>query len=566
MLGLRRAGLRRATGVVATGVVAAIMAVGAALAPGTAVGAPAERDEPAPTLHDVTPKEAGLVPEPIEKMVDDLSAYLAPSPTRPLYAGGVVLAGHDGQIVQRAAAGYALRYADGSGTELPLEQWLPARTDTIYDLASISKLFTSIAVVQQVEAGLLDLDHTVTSYIPEFAANGKESVTLRQLLTHTSGLPAWLPLYSAYETPEERVAAVYAAKLVNVPGAKYLYSDLNMITAGKLVELVTGQTLDQVVRERITDPLGMDDTGYNPPTAELDRIAATEWQQQRGMVHGTVHDENAWSLGGVAGHAGVFSTADDLAVLAQTIINGGAYGHARILSPESVDAVVHNENSAFPGNAHGLGFELDQRWYMDALSSPNTAGHTGYTGTSFVIDLNSRSFVILLTNRVHPSRDWGSNNVARRAMARDLALAIPVKPSAGNEAWISGVGDARTATLTVPLTLGDRSTLDFDLWYDTETSDVVTLESSTDNGVTWQELRHWSGWSGKQWHAQSVELAGLSGDVQLRWRYTTDTRYQGRGVYVDGLRVTDSKHVVFDDSRRHDAETVRTDGWALSST
>ena len=242
--------------------------------------------------------------------------------------------------------------------------------------------------MQQVEAGRIDLDRTVASYIPAFAANGKEAVTVRQLLTHTSGFPAWLPLWSAYPTPEARIQAVYDAKLVNPPGSTYLYSDLNMITAGKLVELVTGTPLDQVVHDRITGPLGMRDTGYNPPASELDRIAATEYQTAppRGMVRGSVHDENAWSLNGVAGHAGVFSTADDLAVLAQTIINGGSYGRTRILSEDSVDALLHNENAAFPGNSHGLGFELDQRWYMDGLSGPETAGHTGYTGTSIVID------------------------------------------------------------------------------------------------------------------------------------------------------------------------------------
>ena len=149
-------------------------------------------------LRDGTPQQAGLVTAPIEAMETDLRSYLNPSPTRPLYAGGVVLAGHDGYVVQRAAAGYALRYADGDGTELPRDQWVPARTDTIFDLASVSKLFTAIALVQQVEAGTIDLDRTVASYIPAFAANGKQAVTVRQLLTHTSGFPAWLPLWSKY--------------------------------------------------------------------------------------------------------------------------------------------------------------------------------------------------------------------------------------------------------------------------------------------------------------------------------------------------------------------------------
>ena len=204
---------------------------------------------------------------------------------------------------------------------------------------------------------------------------------------------------------------------------------------------------------------------------------------------------------------------------------------------------------------------------MDALSSPLTAGHTGYTGTSLIIDRSSRSFVLLLTNRVHPSRTWGSNNAARRAMSRDLSLAIPVQPTQGHQAWFSGIGDARTATLTVPLSLPTgTSRLSFDLWYDTDPADEVSLESSIDGGATWQQLRWWSGWSGKAWQGQSVDLPGLSGDVQVRWRYTCDALYQGRGVYVDAVRVSDGHRVSFDDSRRNDAQTVRTQGWAPSST
>ena len=405
---------RRAAALIAL-IAAALLTGTTGLTPATGSGA---GEGPGPgrgpsVLRDGTPKQAGLVPGPIDQMATDLRSFLAPSPTYPMYAGGVVLAGHNGYIVQRAAAGYALKYADGAGTELPKEQQIPARTDTIYDMASVSKLFTSIALVQQVEAGRLDLDRTVASYIPAFAANGKEAVTIRHLLTHTSGFPAWLPLYSSQPTPEARIQAVYDAKLSNAPGTTYLYSDLNMITAGKLVELVTGKSLDKVVHDGITGPLNMRDTGYNPPASKLNRIAATEYQTTpaRGMVHGSVHDENAWSLNGIAGHAGVFSTADDMAILAQTIVNGGSYGRARILSPKSVDALLHNENEEFPANSHGLGFELNQMFYMDALSSPSTAGHTGYTGTSIVIDRESKSFVILLTNRVHPSRNWGSNNV-----------------------------------------------------------------------------------------------------------------------------------------------------------
>ncbi|HEU0041045.1 MAG TPA: serine hydrolase, partial [Jiangellaceae bacterium] len=203
-------------------------------------------------------------------------------------------------------------------------------------------------------------------------------------------------------------------------------SDLNLIAAGLVAECVAGSTLDILVAAGITERLGMIDTGYRPEPGLRPRIAATEFQSApaRGMVHGGVHDENSWALGGVAGHAGVFGTAGDLARLAQAILDGGSYDGARILQPATVESMLTNANPDFPGHAHGLGFELDQPSYMGALAAPTTAGHTGYTGTSLVIEPTSRSFVILLSNRVHPSRSWGSANPARRAVAHRLALAL----------------------------------------------------------------------------------------------------------------------------------------------
>ena len=148
-----------------------------------------------------------------------------------------------------------------------------------------------------------------------------------------------------------------------------------------------------------------------------------------------------------------------------------------------------------------------------------------------------------------------------------MALALPVRPREGDAAWFSGVGDARTVTLSTPLRLSSASSrLTFDLWYDTEPTDVVTLEASSDGGSTWQELKHWSGWSGKKWGKASADLAGLTGDVTLRWRYTSDTLYQGRGVYVDGIRVTTQGRTVFDDSRPRDADAVQPAGWTAATT
>ncbi|WP_207755474.1 serine hydrolase [Nonomuraea cypriaca] len=525
-------------------------------------------------------RKAGLVSEYVDRIAPDAAGFMQPSPSRPLYPGAVVIAGRDGVIATHEAMGKAVRYADSTPTELPPDQQIEMRKDTIFDMASVSKLFTSIVAVRQIEQGRIALDNPVTAYIPEFAANGKGGITVRDLLTHTSGLPAWIPLYTS-PTVEERYAAVWNVAPTNPPDTIYRYSDLNLITLGVIVERVTGRRLDAVVAEDLTGPLGMRDTGYNPDPALKPRIAATEYQTttepDRGMIWGQVHDENAWALGGVAGHAGVFSTAYDMAILAQTLLNGGHHGRARILSEDSVRLLLTNFNTAFPGNSHGLGFELDQMWYMEGLSSPVTGGHTGYTGTSFVIDPLSGSFVILLTNRVHPSRDWGSNNPARRAVARDLAMAIPVRPAQGRDAWFSEVGDDRTATLTLPVGAPRGGRLSFALWYDTEAdSDIGSLEASADGGATWNPLpmelsagpHRWSsdgtfsGFQGRQWLRAEAHLpAGTTG---LRWRYVSDPLYQGRGVYVDKVRIS-GPGLHFEDQNPHDAALFVADGWTRST-
>jgi CubicO group peptidase (beta-lactamase class C family) len=537
---------------------------------------------PPRTLRHGTPKQAGLVPEHLARIDADLRAGLTASP-RPRFPGAVVLAARNGVIAVDQAIGHAVRYADDAPTELPPDRQRPMRTDTVFDLASVSKLFTSIAVMQLVERGQLDLDTPVAHWIPAFAAGGKDQVTVRHLLIHTSGLPAWLPLYRDYPTPEARIAAVYATPALAPPGTTYRYSDLNLITLGELVELVAGQPLDRFVAANITRPLGMRDTGYNPPAGWRERIAATEYQPAtgRGMVWGEVHDENAWSLGGVAGHAGVFSTAHDLAILVQTILNGGSYGGARIMRPGTVQAMLTNQTSGFEGHEHGLGFELDQHAYMDAMATPVTAGHTGFTGTMVVANPADGSFLILLTNRVHPSRSWGSIHPDRRAVARDVARAVPVRPPAGREAWFSGLGDARTATLGLPLELpAGPKRLCFALWYDTEPEvDAAFLEISRDGGAAWTRLgvelrsdgRAWpsdgrfSGHGGRRWLAATADLDGIEGPVIVRWRYTTDAAAGGRGVYVDGIEVLGAGRRLFDERRPADRARLVPDGWARSA-
>ncbi|MDI2032801.1 serine hydrolase domain-containing protein [Saccharopolyspora sp. TS4A08] len=537
---------------------------------------------PATTLlQDGTPSGIGLDPAPIDDAWAQLAAWTEKTPDteHPMYAGAVGLLAHDGVVVSRTAAGKELRYADGNGTELPAQDQEPMRPDTIFDVASISKLFTSITALQLVDDGKISLHDRVAEHLPEFAVNGKQDITVEQLLTHTSGLQAEVQLWKL--PPEQRIPSVLALTPEHPPGTHYEYSDPNMITLGVLVERVTGHPLDQVVQEWITKPLGMADTGYNPPASKLHRIAATEFQADppRGMVRGQVHDENAWSLGGVAGQAGVFSTADDLAKLGQALLNGGSYDGTRILSQSTVEKMLTDFNGEFPGNAHGLGFELDQRWYMAGLSAPRTAGHTGYTGTSLVIDPASRSVAVLLTNRVHPSREWGSNNRARQALAQGMARALAVFPREGRESFYApGAGTLTSAPLGP---VNGPLKVSFDAFVDTQRdsdgTDALTVESSAD-GVTWRPVpltasgpgapagpqQGLAGSGHRAWWQVDGEVPAAPGEkVQLRWRYGLDEQYEGRGVNVDGLKATDDHRTLLDSER--DSTELHLDGWTATS-
>lgn len=511
----------------------------------------------------------------------------------------MLLAGRGGTVALHRPIGKAVRYRaydekTDTGVEFPPDRQIDMAEDTIFDLASVSKLFTSILAVQQIERGTLELEARVAAYLPDFARAGKQDITVRQLLTHTSGFRSWIPLYKA-PTREEQLELLWNEAPANAPGTAYLYSDLNLISLQLVLEKITGRALDTLLREEITAPLGMHRTRYNPPASWRPRIAATEdarlpWSGlDRGLVWGEVHDENAYGLGGVAGHAGVFSCAWDLAVLARTLLNGGVHGRARILSDASVDLLFTDFNTAFPGDAHGLGFELYQHWYMGAMATPRTAGHTGFTGTSLVLDPTTDSFLIVLGNSVHPVRSWRSGSAPRVAAANRMARAVPVRPVRGRTAWFSGTSSATTATLTLPpLRLASsRARLTSALWWDTEPgSDVVLLEASADDGATWRPVPFTttplnapgrprpeprptgsvSGWSGRVWHRLDAGLAAWRGqEVRLRWRCTTDQLYVGRGVYVDAVRVTDGGRTVFDDSRSADAGRIDAVGWSASA-
>ncbi|PGH50625.1 esterase, partial [Streptomyces sp. Ru87] len=363
-------------------------------------------------LRPGTPEQAGLDGDELRGLEDEVRRLSGGD--RPWCSGAVVVAGRGPFAAVEHASGWAVRYASydeetGRGVELPYARRVPMRLDTRFDLASLTKLFTAVAAVQQAERGALGLDRPVAAYVPRFAAAGKGTVTVRQLLTHTSGLRAELPLYEA-PGRADRLAMIWREPLLSEPGAFRRYSDLNMIVLQAVLEQVTGETLDTCVRQGITRPLGMASTGFGP--VPYVSAAATEDQRRpwgkldRGMLRGIVHDENAYALGGIAGHAGLFSTAGDLAVLCRALLGGGRYGTARILAPASVNALL-----APPG----LGFLTDQPSFMGELAGHGAAGHTGFTGTSLVLDRATDTFLVLLANTVHPRRQAASN--APRAAA-----------------------------------------------------------------------------------------------------------------------------------------------------
>ncbi|MDX2577038.1 serine hydrolase [Streptomyces scabiei] len=576
-----------------------VLAVGGGFAALPFPAAPAVAASPGegrPPLRHGSPARAGLLPEHLERLVTDAESFLGPSPRHPWYAGAVLLAGRGDTVALHRAIGTAVRYSaydekTDTGVEFPAEQQIPMARDTVFDLASVSKLFTSILAVQQIERGALELEGKVCSYLPEFGAAGKQDITLRQLLTHTSGFRSWLPLYKE-PTYEGMLRLVWNEAPLNPPGSTYLYSDLNLISLQLVLERITGHGLDQLLHDEITAPLGMDRTRFNPPASWRPRIAATEdarlpWSGlDRGLVWGEVHDENAFGLGGVAGHAGVFSCAWDLAVLCRTLLDGGVYGTTRILAPESVELMFTDFNTSFPGDEHGLGFELYQHWYMGAMATPRTAGHTGFTGTSLVLDPSTDSFLVVLGNSVHPVRGWRSGSAPRVAAANHLARAVPVRPARGRTSWFSGMASGTTATLALPpldtaAAGARRPRLRCALWWDTEPqAGALVLETSADGGGTWRPApfttvrgagapqEHPSGsvtgWSGRAWHRVTAELPEAEA-LTVRWRYTTDRSYVGRGVYVDGLRVTAGGRALFDESRAADAGRIATAGWTAAA-
>ena len=309
------------------------------------------------------------------------------------YPGASVVIGRNGYAVYQKGFG-KLGWTTSSGRV--------TADRSIYDLASLTKVVgTTTAAMVLFDQGRLDLNAPVSTYLPAFSGGWKDSVTVRHLLTHRSGLPAGRDLWRIARTPDEARAAVLSTNLECKPGQCYIYSDLGADVLGFVIEAVAGEPLDAFLHDKVFEPLGMNDTFFRPADSLTYRIAPTEMAPPRGYpLRGEVHDENAYALGGVAGHAGLFSTAADLSIFAQMMLNGGSYNGVRILSDTTVALFTHRAAGTralgwdTADGDGGSGRFLDSRAY----------GHTGYTGTSIWIDPERQMFVLLLTNRVHAAR------------------------------------------------------------------------------------------------------------------------------------------------------------------
>lgn len=331
------------------------------------------------------------------------------------YPGAVILVFHHGQLIYRGVF----------GNRRILPDIAPMSFDTIFDLASLTKVVaTTPAVMQLVERGKIDLDAPVAQYWPEFAAHGKENMTIRELLTHTTGFPPDISLPEQGE--HAALKEIEKLKLAGTPGKEFVYSDLDFIVLGHVVEIITQQPFSQYVRNHIFKPLGMTDTGFLPSMQLRDRIAPTDFIDNK-LRWGRVNDPSAYAMGGVAGNAGLFSTASDLNLYAQCLLNNGRIGKngngKYLLGPLTILKMTSPQTPIRENNIRGLGWDLDSEYSNRGELLPiGSYGHTGWTGTALWIDPSTQTSIIILTSRTHP-HDNNSRQIIedRRSIANIVA-------------------------------------------------------------------------------------------------------------------------------------------------
>ncbi len=371
----------------------------------------------APTAPFASP--AGRDAPSLEQRLAPLAPIVAKAIRERKTPGAVVLIGHEGSIVYRRAFGFRSL----APSKIPMTE------DTVFDLASLTKpVATAVAIMQLAEQGLVNLDDPACRYWPEFGANGKKRITIRQLLTHYSGLGPDLPLRPRWTGYGTAMRKIIAERPVFPPGRVYIYSDINFEALGELVRLVSGLPLDAYCAKNIFGPLGMKDTGFHPLPDLQDRTAPTRFAFNT-VLCGKPHDPTCYRMGGVSGHAGLFSTADDLARFAQALLNGGTLDGASILKPETILQMTTPQSP--PGmTPRGLGWDLEPNFLPDNSGTVTPSYfHLGYTGTALWIDPLTKTYIILLTNRVYPN-DKG-NVQALRADVRDtVSKALGPAPDA----------------------------------------------------------------------------------------------------------------------------------------
>jgi CubicO group peptidase (beta-lactamase class C family) len=339
------------------------------------------------------------------------------------FPGAIAIVGSRSGVM----ATYAVGHLDWAPSPAPDEH-------TLWDLASLSKVVgLTSAMMQLVEQRRVDLDAPLQRYLPNWTGPNKERVTVRHLLTHTSGLPAFKAYDEITHDADSLAKLMFATPLDTVPGVRMVYSDIGAYMLGRLVERISGQTLDSYVHDHVFAPLRMTETMYKPPASLLSRIAPTEVDPRRGgLVRGKVHDERAYYLGGVSAHAGIFSSAHDLARFARMYLNGGALDGVRTFGQPVIAQFTAYADSTFSNRGigwqkpdlPGMPFASPSAAWAGQFMSTTAFGHTGFTGTSIAIDPVNDVFIVLLTNRVNPTRNNNKITGVRRQLADAVMMAI----------------------------------------------------------------------------------------------------------------------------------------------
>lgn len=361
-------------------------------------------------LQCVSPKDAGLSVDRLERIDRVVEEGLR----RENMPGCVVTVGYRGQIVFEKAYGFR---------QLQPER-VPMTVDTLFDLASLTKpVATATSIITLVEDGRLSLNHRASQYLPEFTSQGKDEITILQLLTHQAGLIPDNALGDYKNGRENAFRKINELSLRAAPGEQFIYSDVGFIVLGQIIETLTGKDQNQYARERVFVPLGMSATGYLPDEGLKRRVAVT---QQRGekWMQGEVHDPRAFEMEGIAGHAGLFSTASDLARFAQMILNGGNLQGVQVLKPESVALMTQSVQVSSGVRSPGWDKQTGYSSNKGDLLSDAAIGHGGFTGTAMWIDPDQQFFVIFLSNRVHPDGKGSVNALAGR-IATLAAASLP---------------------------------------------------------------------------------------------------------------------------------------------